>query len=210
MPPIEGTTSQADKRRQRMGAVVVLILALVATIFVAQRIMATPADEATASATKGTTNSAGLATPSALKDPSQLRDTRVDPSNSEHPAVKYMNPALLKAIKEAKAAAKEDGVDDFWLTSGWRTADYQQELLDQAIRKRGSEAAAKKWVRTPENSEHVHGAAADVGPTAAAYWMDRNASDFGLCRTYANEVWHYELKDPKAQSCPAMKENAAG
>lgn len=210
MPPVEGSTSTADKRRQRIGAVVVLILALVATLFVAQRIMSAPSGEANASSSQGVVNSAGVVTPTALDDPSVLRDTRVDPHNTDHPAVKYMNPQLRKAVQKAKAAAKEEGIANFWLTSGWRTASYQQELLNSAVKKRGSESAARKWVKSPRDSEHVHGDAADIGPTAAAYWMDQNAGRFGLCRTYANEVWHYELNPSGSRECPAMKENAAG
>lgn len=211
MPPIEGTSNPSERRRQWTAAVVVAILAVLAMVLVAQQMLAAPSSgEASTKSGQERTNSAGMKTPVTLENPSALRETRVDPHNTDHPAVKYLNPALLKAVQRAKAAAKADGIEDFWLTSGWRTAGYQQELLDSAIRKHGSEEAARKWVRTPENSEHVHGAAADIGPTAASYWMDRHASEFGLCRTYANEVWHYELKDPKASACPAMKENAAG
>lgn len=51
------------------------------------------------------------------------------------------------------------------------------------------------------------GDAVDVGPTEAAYWMDRYSERFGLCRTYANEVWHYELRAGRA--CPEMVSDAS-
>lgn len=62
-------------------------------------------------------------------------------------------------------------------------------------------------VATPSTSEHVTGDAVDVGPTEAAYWMDRYSERFGLCRTYANEVWHYELRAGRA--CPEMVSDAS-
>ena len=51
------------------------------------------------------------------------------------------------------------------------------------------------------------GDAVDVGPTDAAYWMDRYSERFGLCRTYANEVWHYELRN--GSSCPEQVSDAS-
>lgn len=142
-------------------------------------------------------------------DDPRVRDTEIDPSDNEHPAVAQLDPALRKAIQKASRGAARDGVADFYLTSGWRPASYQQELWDEEVRKMQSESAAARKVKKPDASEHVHGAAVDVGPTEASYWMADNSEDYGLCRTYANEIWHYELMPKGKKACPPMKKDAS-
>lgn len=121
------------------------------------------------------------------------------------PAVTRLDPQLRRAIRSAARAAAREGVA-MHLTSGWRSKRYQQFLYDDAVRRDGAEEAAR-LVATPSTSEHVTGDAVDVGPTEAAYWMDRYSERFGLCRTYANEVWHYELRAGRA--CPEMVSDAS-
>ncbi|WP_394162693.1 D-alanyl-D-alanine carboxypeptidase family protein [Galactobacter valiniphilus] len=147
----------------------------------------------------------GEAAPSAAVK-AAVRDTRVDPFDESHVAVARLDAGLRAAMQNAARAAAEEGVGEFWLTSGWRTAEYQQALLNDAVKQHGTLKVALRWVKTPETSEHVHGSAADVGPASAAAWMTRNAERFGLCRTYANEAWHYELRE--GDRCPAPKADA--
>jgi hypothetical protein len=132
----------------------------------------------------------------------------IDPGSTD-PAVAHLDPRLRAAVRRAAAAARTEGRTDFWVTSGWRSAATQQELLDDAVAKHGSEAEARKWVATPGTSEHVAGDAVDIGPTSAALWMDANAARFGLCRVYANEVWHYELRPAGRTTCPSLVQDAA-
>ncbi len=96
------------------------------------------------------------------------------------------------------------------MTSGWRSATYQQELLDAAISSHGSREEAAKWVSTPLKSKHVTGEAIDIGPTNAADWVNRHSKELGLCQTYTNEMWHFELKPAGASHCPVPFQNAAG
>ncbi|KXP11776.1 hypothetical protein AXK57_21225 [Tsukamurella pulmonis] len=125
--------------------------------------------------------------------------------DADVPAVTNLDPRLRKAIRRAARAAESEGVA-MHLTSGWRSQRYQQFLYDDAVRRGGAEAAAR-LVASPAESEHVTGDAVDVGPTDAAYWMDRYSERFGLCRTYANEVWHYELRN--GSSCPEQVSDAS-
>ncbi|NMD57100.1 MULTISPECIES: M15 family metallopeptidase [Tsukamurella] len=125
--------------------------------------------------------------------------------DADVPAVTKLDPRLRKAVRRAAQAAERDGVT-MHLTSGWRSARYQQYLYDDAVRRDGAEEAAR-LVASPAESEHVTGDAVDVGPTEAAYWMDRYSERFGLCRTYANEVWHYELRT--GASCPELVTDAS-
>ncbi|WP_445152695.1 M15 family metallopeptidase [Baekduia sp. Peel2402] len=118
------------------------------------------------------------------------------------PGVAKLDPALLSALRQAAADAAADGVS-FVVDSGWRSADYQQHLLDEAVSKYGSAAEAARWVATPDTSEHVSGNAVDLGPSAAAAWLSERGAQYGLCRIYGNEPWHFELRPQAAgNGCP--------
>jgi hypothetical protein len=133
----------------------------------------------------------------------------VSPFDTAHAAIANLDPALLEAVQQAATDARRDGVQ-LKVTAGWRSAAYQQALLDDAIRKYGSEEEALRWVKTPDDSSHVTGDAVDLGPTNAASWLDQHGSDYGLCRTYANELWHFELATTPGGRCPRMDSDAAG
>src|SRR5690606_33907287 len=109
------------------------------------------------------------------------------------PAVTGLDDALREALRRAARAAASDGVE-LRINSGWRSPAYQQQLLQEAVAKYGSAEEAARWVATADTSEHVTGAAADIGPWRAADWLGRRGADFGLCRVYANEPWHFELR----------------
>jgi D-alanyl-D-alanine carboxypeptidase len=121
-----------------------------------------------------------------------------------YPAVANLDPALLGALRRAAMDAAGDGVE-FFVNSGWRSPAYQEELLDEAVSKYGSEEAAARWVATPSTSAHVSGDAVDIGHSEAAAWLSEHGAEYGLCQIYGNEPWHYEL-DPEAidHGCPAM------
>ncbi|MEV0893716.1 M15 family metallopeptidase [Promicromonospora sp. NPDC050262] len=125
------------------------------------------------------------------------------------PAVTNLDADLDAAVREAAADAADDGID-FWVTSGWRSPAYQQQLLDDAVREYGSLEAARERVSTPELSEHVSGKAIDIGPTEGAYWLIQHGTEYGLCQVYSNEIWHFELLTEPGGACPALQENAGG
>ncbi|XAS72635.1 M15 family metallopeptidase [Micrococcaceae bacterium Sec5.1] len=124
--------------------------------------------------------------------------------------MRNLKPQLRTAVQRAAEAAKSSGQEQFWLTSGWRSVSYQQELLDAAVSTHGSREEAAKWVSAPEKSKHVTGEAIDIGPTNAADWVNRHSDALGLCQTYANEMWHFEFRPEGTSHCPAPLENAAG
>jgi zinc D-Ala-D-Ala carboxypeptidase len=120
------------------------------------------------------------------------------------PAVANLDPALLGALRQAASDAAGDGVD-FLVNSGWRSPEYQEQLLQQAVSEYGSEEEAARWVATAETSPHVSGDAVDVGPSDATAWLSEHGAEYGLCQIYGNEPWHFELR-PEAldHGCPAM------
>ncbi len=122
--------------------------------------------------------------------------------DDEVPGVAKLDPALLGALRQAVRDAAGDG-GEFFVDSGWRSPEYQEQLLRKAVSKYGSAAQARRWVATPETSAHVSGDAVDIGPSHAAAWLSEHGAAYGLCRIYDNEPWHYELRSAAADSgCP--------
>jgi zinc D-Ala-D-Ala carboxypeptidase len=124
--------------------------------------------------------------------------------DDEFPAVANLDPDLLGALRQAATDAGDNGVV-FVVNSGWRSQEYQEQLLREAISEYGSEEEAARWVATANTSLHVLGDAVDIGPSDATTWLSEQGDDYGLCQIYSNEPWHYELR-PEAidHDCPPM------
>lgn len=131
------------------------------------------------------------------------------PFDVQNPAIGRLDPALLDAVQAAATAAAADGIT-MTITSGWRSPEFQERLLDNAVATYGSFAAARQYVQTPGGSRHVLGQAVDVGGVGADQWLIANGARFGLCRIYANELWHFELATDATGTCPPLLPNAAG
>jgi zinc D-Ala-D-Ala carboxypeptidase len=127
--------------------------------------------------------------------------------DDQYPGVTNVDPDLLQALREAGTDAADEGIE-FSVTSGWRTPEYQSQLLREAISTYGSEEEAARWVATPDTSAHVSGDAVDIGSLDATAWLSEHGAEYGLCQIYANEPWHYELR-PLAidHGCPPMYAN---
>jgi zinc D-Ala-D-Ala carboxypeptidase len=124
--------------------------------------------------------------------------------DDDFPAVANLDQALLGSLRQAATDAAGDGIE-FIVNSGWRSAEYQEQLLQEAVSEYGSEEEAARWVATPETSPHVSGDAVDVGPDDATAWLSEHGAAYGLCQIYGNEPWHYELRpDTIDQECPPM------
>jgi zinc D-Ala-D-Ala carboxypeptidase len=128
--------------------------------------------------------------------------------DDEYPGVANLDPDLLHALREAARDATDDGIA-FYVTSGWRSRKYQNELLRTAVSEYGSQQEAARWVATADMSPHVSGDAVDIGPADAAAWLSEHGAEYGLCQIYRNEPWHYELR-PRAigRRCPSMYADA--
>jgi hypothetical protein len=124
--------------------------------------------------------------------------------DDEYPAVANLDPALLRALRQAATDAAERKIE-LYVDSGWRSPQYQEQLLQQAVSKYGSKEEAARWVATPNTSAHVSGDAVDIGHANATAWLSEHGAKYGLCQIYGNEPWHYELRpDATDHGCPRM------
>ncbi|HEX6336537.1 MAG TPA: M15 family metallopeptidase [Jiangellaceae bacterium] len=124
--------------------------------------------------------------------------------DDEYPGVANLDPDLLQALREAARDAADDGVK-FFVNGGWRSPEYQDQLLHDAVSKYGSKQEAARWVATADTSAHVSGEAVDIGYSDARAWLSEHGAKYGLCQIYRNEPWHYELRPESIdRGCPAM------
>ena len=122
----------------------------------------------------------------------------------EYLGVANLDPDLLQALREAATDAADDGIE-FSVNSGWRSQEYQNQLLREAISEYGSAEEAARWVATADTSAHVFGDAVDIGSFDATAWLSEHGAEYGLCQIYSNESWHYELRtNAIGRGCPRM------
>ena len=118
-----------------------------------------------------------------------------------------LSPEIVARFDAAAQAARADGIE-LGIRSGWRSAEEQRRLYDDAVAEHGVEEA-RRTVLPPEHSAHVAGMAIDVSPYAGATWLEARSEEFGLCRTYANEWWHFEVTGKVGERCPDLKPDAS-
>ncbi|MFC6012133.1 M15 family metallopeptidase [Nocardia lasii] len=119
-----------------------------------------------------------------------------------------LDPALALAYTLAEQQAHAEGVP-LSITSGHRTYEQQQWLWQDGLATHGTPEEARRWVLPPEESTHVSGHAIDVGPQFAAQWLETNGNRWGLCRTFDNEWWHFELATAPGAACPPRVADAS-
>jgi D-alanyl-D-alanine carboxypeptidase len=201
--PARRATRPVRDRRIRVAGLLVIIAAIAAAL---------GDQSAGSSSSRASSSSPGASSihgrPSEPRSPLGEADGAVPDGTTvfddEIPGVAKLDPALLGALRHAATDAAHDGVE-FVVDSGWRSRGYQEQLLHEAVLKYGSEAEASRWVATPTTSAHVSGDAVDIGPSRAAGWLSEHGAEYGLCRIYGNEPWHYELRpDAIDHGCPAM------
>lgn len=117
------------------------------------------------------------------------------------------------------AADSELGEGALKITSAYRSPEKQAELYAAAIKKYGSEAAARKWVAPPGKSRHNSGTAVDFAGadggllrnanSREAQWIKQNAARFGLSVPMDWEPWQVEMAGSRGGSVsPAINLNS--
>lgn len=133
----------------------------------------------------------GQVTPSAPVAPSQANQPASGAPPQGAPAASGsggFDPAFETALNQMVAASG----GRVWVTSGYRSPEHQAELFAAAVKKYGSEAAARKWVAPPGKSQHNMGVAADLGGDLE--WVRQNAARFGLIQPMSWEKWHWSSR----------------
>lgn len=219
------STVLRSRRSARRRAVVVIGAAIVAAVALVAVVLASaspdsvalparpPADARSDAAADvppaELADTPGASVPPSADDGHIAEGTVVTVADTDLPAIARLNPALLAALREAERDAAAHGIPSLQISSGWRSAAYQQRLLDDAIATYGSAQQAERYVATPEKSRHVTGDAVDIAMSDAQRWLSARGADYGLCQTYANEPWHFELATEPGGVCPEMRADAA-
>ena len=122
---------------------------------------------------------------------------------------------IYPALQEMFDAARAEGIYPI-VREGYRTAEEQQEILDEKIQiyinqgysQSRAERTAKEWVALPGTSEHQLGIAVDINADKSKCsneevytWLAENAYKYGLVLRYpmgkqeitgtSYEPWHY-------------------
>lgn len=194
IPPSAPPTTRRIHRRLVVG--LVTVVAAIAATLGCQAQNSSPSSGSSSAPSSWPRGALGEAD-GAVPDGTTLFDDDV-------PAVAKLGPDLLEALRQAAKDAESDGVD-LYVNSGWRSPEYQEELVRKAVAEYGSEAEAARWVATAKTSPHVSGDAVDIGRSGATRWLSEHGAAYGLCQIYRNEPWHYELR-PEAidRRCPPM------
>lgn len=113
-----------------------------------------------------------------------------------------MQPEFSGSLEQLFASAPPEIREQLRVGSGYRSPERQAELYQDALKKYGSAEKARKWVAPPGNSQHNHGAAADLKYLSkeAREWVRANAGRFGLAFPLGNEPWHIELASARGGS----------
>jgi D-alanyl-D-alanine carboxypeptidase len=131
-------------------------------------------------------------------------------SPSSDGKVHSLNSLLKNRFTAVQLVAERAGIS-LRITSGFRSYAKQAAMYKREVVLKGSETSAAHWVLPPRLSHHTQGVAIDIASAngdADMAWLSSHASSFGLCRTYANERWHYEGDIAPGESCPKMASSA--
>lgn len=123
-----------------------------------------------------------------------------------------LTPEALQAWQRMKAAAAAEGIE-FFMTAGFRSPEYQAELIRQAVRQGYRFPEVLNYILAPGYSEHHTGRAIDLvsaesdgvpfpelyEQTSGFLWLERRADEFGFSMTYPRdnkfgaiyEPWHW-------------------
>lgn len=98
------------------------------------------------------------------------------------------------------------------INSGYRSEERQAEIYNEALKKYGSEAEARKWAAPPGKSNHNHGDAADLGFQSedVRKWVHANAGKYGLKFPLGHEPWHVEAQETRGGTSYTQVADASG
>jgi len=142
--------------------------------------------------------------------PDSLVDTPTRVADPSTPVqVRGLDADLVARFRQAAITAHAEAGIEITITSGWRSAAQQQEILDAKVAEVGVDEA-HRLVAPVDASAHVQGLALDVGPYDGALWLRAEGWRFGLCQVYVNEPWHFEPTVDPGTTCPPLVPDVSG
>jgi zinc D-Ala-D-Ala carboxypeptidase len=160
--------------------------------------------KAPTTAPKTSTSPSTTSTTAPAGEGGDCETTTHDTAADEAKKFSGMTHGTQDAFLSAQKAAQAKGLT-FLLNSGYRSAAYQQRIFDCWVKQLGSAQAARQYALPPDESAHVQGYAMDIAPPSAAAWLESTKGQYGLCRRYADETWHFEYQARyKTGGCPAL------
>ena len=143
------------------------------------------------------------------KNERSLGNAPIEPSGKRPTA---LHPLMKNRWLSAQRAAKLAGVVLEYSTA-YRSLSFQRYLFQKEIKETGSRKAAMKEVLPPKISMHPWGLAIDVKRFTGtdkkrAKWLQVNGYQWGLCRRYDNEFWHFEPRTAPGTPCPPRQPDA--
>lgn len=138
-----------------------------------------------------------------LKTPESLHQTQSGPAGVYDTGLKDKYGRPIRLTKEAATGlykileiAKHKGIR-VEVLSAYRTVEHQQRLWNQALKKYGSVALARRWVAPPGRSRHNFGQAIDIhmyrnGRKISQKEFDQIIAQAGMYRPLPWEGWHVE------------------
>lgn len=128
----------------------------------------------------------------ALPAPFDIRTKLAAGHGPEH--IDGLHGSFRSSVEELLLSAPPEIRDEIEINSGYRSAERQKQLFDEAVVKYGSPEAARRWVAQPGRSQHNHGRAMDLGfkSDRARKWVHENAGKFDLHFPMEHEPWHIE------------------
>ena len=170
------------------------------------------------------------ATQEAVPQPTQLADPLLVLVNEDTPlpddwtvdlvpvteeSTEMIDRRAYEALHAMTEAARKDGVW-FWVTSGYRSVELQEEILARKIAENErsgmsraeAEEDALRTIQRPGYSEHHTGLVVDFNDASSNFeetdcyaWLDAHAAEYGFVQRYKqrkasitgidNECWHY-------------------
>lgn len=119
-------------------------------------------------------------------------------------SIANLSAPFASKLEQMMADAPPEVRSGLKVISGYRSVQRQSELFQNAVKKYGSEAAARKWVARPGGSMHNHGEAVDLAGEStdikgfnnslAGKWVHANAEKYGLYFPMGHEPWHIEMR----------------
>lgn len=115
-------------------------------------------------------------------------------------AISGLDQGFRSALEAMFQGAPPEIQQELRVLSAYRSPEIQKGLFANAVKKYGSEAAARKWVAPPGRSRHNSGVAADLRYLSddAKAWAHANADAYGLHFPMSWEPWHVELKGSRS------------